>query len=291
VSASETTALEVRKQKALADAVGAGILTNPQLVYISNTEFVPVGLRGHVDKILACVATGRALGLPDMTALRSIHIIEGKAAFSAELMVMLARGAGHSITGTVTGEKAIVTGTRKDTKDTMTVEWTLEMAERAGLLSKPGWKKYPESYLWARAASQLCRMLFADCFAGATYTPEELGAGDITADELMDEPEPQDPAQGATPPQRSAPDPEEQAGEIVDETDEPVEITEEQRDRLLKLVTALSDAQPDKNWSATLTAKVKKEYGKKSYNDLTYGQLEELLGFLEEQVPARGRAA
>ena len=152
------------------------VLTNEQLSYIAGTEFVPPGLRGNLPAILACVATGRALGIADMTALRSIHIIDGKATFSAELMVMLARQRGHSITGEVSEGRAVVTGTRTDNGDTMKVEWTLGMAERAGLLGKQNWKKYPEAMLWARAVSQLCRELFADCFAGATYTPEEIGA-------------------------------------------------------------------------------------------------------------------
>jgi hypothetical protein len=52
------------------------------------------------------------------------------------------------------------------------------MAEQAGLLGKQNWKRYKSAMLWARAVSQLCRMLFADCFAGATYTTEELGAED-----------------------------------------------------------------------------------------------------------------
>jgi hypothetical protein len=152
------------------------VLSNDQLSYIAGTEFVPQGLRGNLPAILACVATGRALGIPDITALRSIHIIDGKATYSAELMVMLVRKQGHSITGEVAAGAATVVGTRKDNGDTMTVTWTLEMAERAGLLGKQNWRKYPESMLWARAASQLCRMLFADCFAGGTYTPEEIGA-------------------------------------------------------------------------------------------------------------------
>jgi hypothetical protein len=156
------------------------VLTNEQLQYISTTEFVPPGLRGNLPAILACVATGRALGIADMTALRSIHIIDGKATFSAELMVMLARQRGHSIQGSVTEGAANVVGKRADNGDTMTVEWTLAMAERAGLLSKQNWRKYPEAMLWARAVSQLCRELFPDCFAGATYTLEELGAEETT---------------------------------------------------------------------------------------------------------------
>lgn len=161
-------------------------LTSDQLKFISQTEFVPKGLRGNLSAILACVTTGRELGLGDMTALRSIHIIDGKATFSAELMVQLVRKAGHSITGDLSAETAVVVGKRRDNGDTMTVTWTLDDAKRIGLLNKDNWKKYPEDMLWARAVSALCRRLFADCFSGASYTPDELGAGDVTADELMD---------------------------------------------------------------------------------------------------------
>ncbi len=163
-----TTDLVVREPQALQ-------LSNDQLSYIAATEFVPPGLRGNLPAILACVATGRSLGIPDMTALRSIHVIDGKPTFSAELMVMLARQRGHSIQGEVTEGAANVRGKRADNGDEMQVTWTLAMADRAGLLSKQNWRKYPEAMLWARAVSQLCRELFADVFAGATYTPEELG--------------------------------------------------------------------------------------------------------------------
>lgn len=151
------------------------MLSNAELQMIAKTEFVPPGLRGNIPAILACVATGRALGIADTTALRSIHVIDGKATFSAELMVQLVRRAGHSITGEVTDGSATVKGKRVDNGDEMKSTWTLAMAERAGLLGKSNWKKYPESMLWARAVSQLCRMLFADCFAGSTYTVEEMG--------------------------------------------------------------------------------------------------------------------
>lgn len=161
----------------------SAVLTNDQLRYIASTDFIPRGLRGNLPAILACVATGRALGLPDMAALRSIHIIDGKATFSAELMVSLVRKHGHSITGSVTNGKAAVTGKRGDNGDEMTSEWTLEMATRAGLVNKDNWKKYPEAMLWARAVSQLCRMLFADVFAGSTYTDDEVEMTDLERDE------------------------------------------------------------------------------------------------------------
>lgn len=166
-----TTDLEVRDYH----AVQRVTLTNDQLQFIANTEFVPKEYRGNLPAIMACIATGRALGIDDMTALRLIHMVNGRPSFAAELMVHVVRRDGHSITGEATAEACTVVGTRKDNGDTMKVTWTMDMAARAGLANKAVWKSYPESLLWARAVSQLCRMLFADCFAGPTYTPEEIG--------------------------------------------------------------------------------------------------------------------
>jgi hypothetical protein len=169
-----STAVAVRAQQSV-------VLTNDQLQYIAHTEFVPKGLRGNLPAILACVATGRALGIPDMTALRSIHLLDGRPTFSAELMVMLVRQRGHSIQGEVDEGACTVVGKRADNGDEMKVRWTLAMAQRAGLANKSNWTKYPEAMLWARAVSQLCRELFADVFAGSTYTPEELSEDEIGA--------------------------------------------------------------------------------------------------------------
>lgn len=153
-------------------------LDTEQIKYISDTEFVPKTLRGNLPAILACVATGRELGIGDLEALRDIYVVDGKPTLSAELMVKLARRRGHSIKGDVTAESATVTGTRGDNGDTMTVTWTLEMAKRAKLTSKSNWTSYPEAMLWCRAASQLCRMLFPDVLAGVVYTPDEAELSD-----------------------------------------------------------------------------------------------------------------
>ena len=41
--------------------------------------------------------------------------------------------------------------------------------------------------MWACAVSKLCRRLFADCFAGGTYAPEDMrDEDDLTADEVID---------------------------------------------------------------------------------------------------------
>lgn len=149
---------------------------------ISGTDFVPEGLRGSEAGILACMLYGHDQGIPPMVALREISMIDGKPAMSAELLTAKIRRAGHTLTreelrdgdGVVTGVTAH--GQRTDgTTDSFT--FTIDMARRAGLLSKRNWQNYPEAMLWARAASQLARMLFGDVFLGlSVYTAEEYGA-------------------------------------------------------------------------------------------------------------------
>ncbi len=208
MSEAQTLALALREEPQ------AVMLTQHQLVVIANTDFVPKALRGNVAAVLACVARGRAMGIPDMVALNGISIIEGKATLTAELMSAIAREHGHSITGSVTNTEAIARGKRADNGDTMEVRFDLEMAKTAGLLNKFNWQKHPDDMLWARAVSKLCRRLFADCYAGGTYTPEEMepvdAPAELTADEVIDTP-------AEVLPDTDSPPPEEKAGE----TDEP----------------------------------------------------------------------
>src|SRR5947208_2958887 len=88
-----------------------------QVRLIANTEFVPKAYRNNPHAILACVLTGRGLGLDPMHALRSIYVVDGKPTLSAELMVALAREQGHSITGNFAPDAVTVKGKRGDNGD------------------------------------------------------------------------------------------------------------------------------------------------------------------------------
>ncbi|MDP8951261.1 MAG: hypothetical protein M3N18_03305 [Actinomycetota bacterium] len=130
------------------------------------------------EKILTIALKGRELNLPPMQSLSHIHIIEGRPALSAELMVALVQRAGHKLRVLeTTSERCVVEGVRADDPEYVTrTGFTLDDAERAGLLGKPAWKHYPAAMLRARAISSLCRFAFADVISGCSYTPEELGA-------------------------------------------------------------------------------------------------------------------
>ena len=130
------------------------------------------------DKILVIAMKARELALPPMQGLSHIHIVEGRPALSAELMVALVQRAGHKLRVLETSSrKCVVEGVRADDpRHPSRVEWTMEDAQRAGVANKGPWKSYPAAMLRARAISALCRFAFADVLMGASYVPEELGA-------------------------------------------------------------------------------------------------------------------
>jgi hypothetical protein len=148
---------------------------------LAKSSLVPSAYRGKPENILLATLAGQPFGWDPTMAMRSFHVIEGQPSLKPEIMLALVRRAGHSVQGETTTEGATITGTRRDTGDKMTVSYTLEDARRANLLGKSVWKQYPASMCWARALSQLCRMLFPDVVLGAGYTPEELGAT-VTSD-------------------------------------------------------------------------------------------------------------
>lgn len=156
--------------------------TYKTLQAISRTEFVPAGLRGKTEAILACILTGRELGLGPMESMRSIDIIDGKPSPTGEFMARRVFEAGHVIVAKEqTAESCTVRGIRyRDGHELASMEFTftMDMARRAGLANKSNWKHYPEAMLYWRAVGQLVRQFFPDVIAGISHLPDELGDGE-----------------------------------------------------------------------------------------------------------------
>ena len=153
---------------------------------VSQTEFVPGALRGRPGAVLAAVLLGRDWGLGPLESLRMIDVIDGSPGPSAELLLRLYRRAGHTLdVHQADSQGVVVTGKRGDTGETLKISFTLEDAERAGLITvgdnnevkarsargKPmPWETYTADLLWARAVSRLVRRLAPDC-ADQTLVP------------------------------------------------------------------------------------------------------------------------
>jgi hypothetical protein len=134
---------------------------------IAQTEFVPDTLRGKPAAIAAAILYGRELGLEPMTSLRSINVIKGKPALSAEAMRAMVLAAGHHIAfEEMTASRCVIVGRRKGTDDTTRVTFTMDDAKKMGVGTGQQYSKMPRQMLAARATAELCRLIFADAIGG-----------------------------------------------------------------------------------------------------------------------------
>lgn len=132
---------------------------------------------GTPEAVLSTVLVGRDMGIPAMTALRTIHNIKGRHALSAQLIVAQVLKSGlaeYFEVAELTNTSCTYATKRKGGRGEITVTHTVEMATQAGLV-KPdsGWVKNPQDMLVARASVRLARMVYPDICANV-YTPEEL---------------------------------------------------------------------------------------------------------------------
>lgn len=137
-------------------------------------------------KILA----GYELGVGPFTAMRGINIIEGQLAPNAGItsaLIKREKSYDYDVVES-TNEKCTLkfyqwtTGGQKDLGE---VTWTKDDAERAGLLNKYNWQKYPRAMLFARALTEGARIYVPHIFMGSVYTPEELGSEVYVDEDLV----------------------------------------------------------------------------------------------------------
>ena len=148
---------------------------------LAQAGLLPAAYRSQPANVLLIVEQAEALGIPVMTALNGVHVIDGKPTISPALMSALVRRAGHKLRVTGDDTHAVAEIIRADDPDfTFRSEWTLDRAKKAGLAGRGSWGKYPAAMLKARAISEVCRDACQEVVAGV-YTPEELGA-DVVVD-------------------------------------------------------------------------------------------------------------
>ena len=120
---------------------------------------------------------GMEAGFSPFASATGVHIINGRPAFSSNLLAQAVRR--HP-----TYDYRVVEKSAKACQirflangEEMGVEtFTIEMAERAGLLKNPTWKAYPEAMLFSRALTAGMRTHCPDALGGHTaYTPDEIG--------------------------------------------------------------------------------------------------------------------
>lgn len=130
---------------------------------------------GKEAGVMMIMLAAREYGIGPAQALNGgLQIIEGKVELSARMMSALIRKCGHQLKIEDGEGYCKVWGKRKDTCEEHEVKYTMEMAQRAGLIKDKGaWKKTQEDMLYNRAMSRLARRLFSDVI-GVGYVQGEI---------------------------------------------------------------------------------------------------------------------
>lgn len=143
---------------------------------LASADLLPAAYRRKPANVLLAMEYGQALGLDTITAIQSVHVIDGKPTASAQLIGALVRRAGHKLRITGDDTQAVAEIVRSDDPDyVFRSVWTLDRAQRAGLVGKGVWRQYPSAMLKARAITEVARDACPEALAGVAYTPEELG--------------------------------------------------------------------------------------------------------------------
>lgn len=144
---------------------------------LAESNLLPKQYHRQPANLLWAISYGQTLGVDPMTAVQSIHVINGRPTASADLIAGLVRRAGHKLRVTGDDRKAVAQIIRADDPGfTFEVTWTWDRAVAAKLTSKDTWKQFPAAMLKARAVTEVARAACSEILQGTIYTPEELGA-------------------------------------------------------------------------------------------------------------------
>lgn len=125
------------------------------------------------EQAIALMLVAQSEGLHPARAALEYNIIQGRPSLKADAMLSRFQNAGGKVawlsyTDTdVTGEFSHPSG------GSIKIQWTIEMANKAGLTKNPTWKQYPRAMLRARCISEGIRTVYPGVSVGI-YTPEEV---------------------------------------------------------------------------------------------------------------------
>jgi hypothetical protein len=179
------------------------------------------------DQALALMLVAQAEGLHPATAARDYHVIQGRPALKADAMLARYLNSGGKVKWLEHSDTKVAAEFAHPNGGTLTIEWDMDRAKKAGLGGKDMWSKYPRQMLRARVISE-----------GIRATNPAVATGVYTVEEVQD----MEPARPKREPRNMG------KAEVV----EVVEVDED--DEKLKLI--------DTDWSAELKkAKTLEELG------------------------------
>lgn len=125
------------------------------------------------DQALALCLLAHAEGRHPALAARDYDIIDGKPSKKAEAMMRDFIAAGGRVEWQENSDTRCCATFSHSLGGTLTIDWDMERAKKAGLASKAVWTKYPRAMLRSRVVSEGVRSVFPTATSGM-YVPEEV---------------------------------------------------------------------------------------------------------------------
>ena len=125
------------------------------------------------DQAMALMLVAKSEGRNPFEAARDYHIIQGRPTLKAETMLARFQQAGGTVKWLKSTDTEAVAEFSHPQGGSLTITWTIDRAQKAGLANKDNWKSYPAQMLRARCVSEGVRAVFPGACAGM-YTPEEV---------------------------------------------------------------------------------------------------------------------
>lgn len=126
------------------------------------------------EQALCLMAVCQAEGLHPMQAVRRYHIMNGgRPAMRADAMQAEFQRQGGIVKWIHRDDKICKAEFSHASGGSVVIEWTIDMAQKAGLTRNQTWMQYPRQMLTARVVSEGVRTVLPGVVAGI-YTPEEI---------------------------------------------------------------------------------------------------------------------
>lgn len=126
-----------------------------------------------VDAVMTLCLLAHAEGLHPVAVMRDYHMIQGKPSKKSEAMQRDFLASGGSIEWHQLDDTVAAATFSHPAGGSVRIDWTLDRAQKAGLLGNAMWKKYPRQMLKSRLISEGARTVFPGATSGM-YVPEEV---------------------------------------------------------------------------------------------------------------------
>lgn len=125
------------------------------------------------EQALALMLVAQSEGLHPARAAMEYHVIQGRPALKADAMLARFQNAGGKVEWKEYTDTRVIGVFSHPQGGSISVEWSIAMADKAGLTKNPTWRQYPRQMLRARCISEGIRTVYPGVSVGV-YTPEEV---------------------------------------------------------------------------------------------------------------------